>query len=126
MPVVPPSWCAGVAGPQLSGFVYPEAFSPHRIGSSASVQLKREQFMSAPSHNPGVFPLHAPQVEEVNSPRYSCVHELLEAAAQGRPESIAVEFEGRSLTYAELHARANQLARVLRRRAGSRISENRL
>jgi amino acid adenylation domain-containing protein len=96
--------------------VYPEAFSPHRIGSSASVQLKREQFMSAPSHNPGVFPLHAPQVEEVNSPRYSCVHELLEAAAQGRPESIAVEFEGRSLTYAELHARANQLARVLRRR----------
>ena len=71
--------------------------------------------MSASSPSPIFFPVHAPQVEEVNSPRYSCVHELLEAAAQEHPESIAVEFDGRTLTYAELHARANQLARVLRK-----------
>ena len=71
--------------------------------------------MSAPSHNPGIFPVHVPQVEDVNFLRHLCVHELLEAAAQEHPESIAVEFEGRTLTYAELHARANQLARVLRK-----------
>jgi amino acid adenylation domain-containing protein len=71
--------------------------------------------MSAPNQNPSIFSVRSSRLEEVNSPRYSCVHELLEVAVQERPQSTAVEFEGRSLTYVELHARANQLARVLRK-----------
>ena len=49
-------------------------------------------------------------------PRERCLHELLEAEAQRRPEAIAVEFEGRSLSYAELDTRSNQLAHLLRKR----------
>ncbi|MET4612838.1 amino acid adenylation domain-containing protein/non-ribosomal peptide synthase protein (TIGR01720 family) [Rhodococcus sp. PvR044] len=39
--------------------------------------------------------------------------DLLDEQAARTPEAVAVEFEGRSLTYAELHARANRLARDL-------------
>jgi amino acid adenylation domain-containing protein len=44
-----------------------------------------------------------------------CVHRLFERAAELYAESAALEFEGRQLTYAELNARANRLARHLRR-----------
>jgi amino acid adenylation domain-containing protein/non-ribosomal peptide synthase protein (TIGR01720 family) len=40
---------------------------------------------------------------------------LFEAAAARSPEAAAVTFEGRHLTYGELNARANRLARRLRR-----------
>ena len=39
--------------------------------------------------------------------------ELIAAQAAARPAEVAVEFEGRQLTYAELDARANALAHVL-------------
>jgi amino acid adenylation domain-containing protein len=45
----------------------------------------------------------------------SCVHELVEAQAARTPEAIAVQCEDRTLTYADLNARANQLAHHLRR-----------
>jgi aspartate racemase len=45
--------------------------------------------------------------------RNSCVHELFEAQAERTPEHIALVFEGRTMTYAELNRRANQLARRL-------------
>jgi amino acid adenylation domain-containing protein len=48
-------------------------------------------------------------------PRQQCVHQQLETQAQQTPNAIAVEFEGRSLTYAELDARTNQLAHLLRK-----------
>jgi len=41
------------------------------------------------------------------------VHRTIEAHAAGNPHAIAIEHEGRQLTYAELNARANQLARYL-------------
>ena len=50
---------------------------------------------------------------EADYPRNACVHQLLEAQAKRTPQAIAVEFGGHSLTYADLHGRANQLARVL-------------
>jgi amino acid adenylation domain-containing protein len=59
--------------------------------------------------------MRLPQPSRTNERDHACIHELLEIAAQEHPESTAVEFDGRSLTYAELHARANQLARVLRK-----------
>ena len=48
-------------------------------------------------------------------PRHLCVQQLLEERAQQNPNNIAIEFQGRTLTYAELDARTNQLAHHLRR-----------
>lgn len=44
-----------------------------------------------------------------------CFHDLFEAQAQRTPDSIAVVFDDRRLTYRELNARANRLAHYLRR-----------
>ncbi|HLM56823.1 MAG TPA: amino acid adenylation domain-containing protein, partial [Pyrinomonadaceae bacterium] len=46
-------------------------------------------------------------------PRESCLHELFERQAERTPERVAVVFQERRLTFAELNARANQLARHL-------------
>src|SRR5262249_52021187 len=43
----------------------------------------------------------------------ACVHHLVEAQARRTPERVAVEFEGKRLTYQELNLRANCLARHL-------------
>ncbi len=47
-------------------------------------------------------------------PRERRVHQLFEDQARRSPEATAVVFEGERLTYAELDARSNQLARHLR------------
>ncbi len=43
-----------------------------------------------------------------------CVHQLFEAQVEKKPDAVAVVFEDRRLTYRELNARSNQLARHLR------------
>jgi amino acid adenylation domain-containing protein len=43
-----------------------------------------------------------------------CLHEIIQARVARAPTAIAVYFEGATLTYRELNARANQLARRLR------------
>ena len=48
-------------------------------------------------------------------PRHLCVHQLLELTSRQTPNKTAVEFEGLSLTYAELDVRANQMAHLLRK-----------
>jgi amino acid adenylation domain-containing protein len=58
------------------------------------------------------------QLEEwsgTESPRpgAACVHELFEARADRAPEALAVAGDGKSLTYGELEAFANRLARRL-------------
>jgi amino acid adenylation domain-containing protein len=52
---------------------------------------------------------------EAEYPADRCIHELFEAQATRTPEAVAVRFEEERLTYAELNARANQLAHHLRR-----------
>ena len=47
-------------------------------------------------------------------PRDACIHQLFEAQVEQTPEAIAVVFEDQQLTYRELNAHANQLARFLR------------
>lgn len=48
-----------------------------------------------------------------NYPRKACVHHLFEAQVARTPDSVAVVFENSRLTYRELNARGNQLARYL-------------
>jgi len=48
-------------------------------------------------------------------PHSQCFPELFEEQVARTPEAIAVSMDGRALTYRELNARANQLARYLRR-----------
>ncbi|MFL5357704.1 amino acid adenylation domain-containing protein, partial [Archangium sp.] len=50
----------------------------------------------------------------VDFPREACLHQLVEAQVERTPEAVALVFEGQSLTYRELDARANQLAWHLR------------
>jgi amino acid adenylation domain-containing protein len=47
-------------------------------------------------------------------PSESCLHERFEAQAERAPDAVAVEFDGGTVTYGELNARANRLARHLR------------
>jgi surfactin family lipopeptide synthetase C len=47
--------------------------------------------------------------------QHSCVHELFESQVDRTPNAVAVTFQGEQLTYKELNARANQLARHLQR-----------
>jgi non-ribosomal peptide synthetase component F len=59
-------------------------------------------------------------VEEWNQTEVSfpprCVHELFEEQVERRPEATALVFEDQRLSYRELNAKANQLARYLRER----------
>ncbi|ASS75351.1 hypothetical protein CIG75_10345 [Tumebacillus algifaecis] len=50
---------------------------------------------------------------ELPSPADQCVHRLFESQVIRTPDRIAVEHEGNELSYRELNARANQLARHL-------------
>ncbi|HKQ79433.1 MAG TPA: amino acid adenylation domain-containing protein, partial [Blastocatellia bacterium] len=51
---------------------------------------------------------------EADYPREKCIHELFEAQVEARPEAVALICENQSLSYEELNARANRLARRLR------------
>jgi amino acid adenylation domain-containing protein len=52
---------------------------------------------------------------EVEYPRDRCVHELFEEQVERTPNAVAVVYEDEELSYAELNARANQLAHYLRK-----------
>ena len=47
-------------------------------------------------------------------PQGECLHQLFDAQVERTPDAVAVVFEAEELTYRELNARANQLARHLR------------
>ncbi len=47
-------------------------------------------------------------------PKDKTIHQLFEEQVERNPDSIALMYEDRSLTYRELNEKANQLARVLR------------
>ncbi len=55
-----------------------------------------------------------PIAAAAHHPSGQCVHQLFEAQAALRPDAIAVACEDAQLTYAELNAKANRLARHLR------------
>ncbi|HTU33544.1 MAG TPA: amino acid adenylation domain-containing protein [Candidatus Acidoferrum sp.] len=45
-----------------------------------------------------------------------CIHQVIEERAKETPDKVAIDFHDRQLTYREFNERANQLARVLRRK----------
>ncbi|HYJ09722.1 MAG TPA: amino acid adenylation domain-containing protein, partial [Polyangiaceae bacterium] len=47
-------------------------------------------------------------------PKELCVHQLVSARAAQQPDAVAIEFQGSSLSYGELEARAEAFARQLR------------
>jgi len=47
-------------------------------------------------------------------PRDKCIHDLFEEQARRAPDAVAVVFEEQQLTYRELNARSDQLARCLK------------
>lgn len=47
-------------------------------------------------------------------PEDQCLHELIEAQVRRTPEEGAIAYRGKRISYRELNARANRLARVLR------------
>ncbi|MBD2816425.1 amino acid adenylation domain-containing protein, partial [Xenorhabdus sp. Flor] len=50
---------------------------------------------------------------ETPYPEVLCIHQLFEQQVQNTPEAIALEYQGQTLSYAELNARANRLAHQL-------------
>jgi amino acid adenylation domain-containing protein len=58
--------------------------------------------------------LHEWNTVPAAGPAPRCVHEWFEETAAGAPDAVAVECEGRVVSYGELNARANRLARHLR------------
>ncbi|MCO7190840.1 MULTISPECIES: non-ribosomal peptide synthetase, partial [unclassified Pseudoalteromonas] len=54
------------------------------------------------------------QSSAANYPRTACIHTLFEQQAAANPQQIAVQLNEQVLSYGELNARANQLARYLR------------
>jgi len=51
---------------------------------------------------------------DTDYPKDACLHQLFETQAERTPDSEAVVFQSQRLTYAQLNAEANQLARDLR------------
>ena len=47
-------------------------------------------------------------------PKNKTIHQLFEEQVERNPDNIAIVFENEKLTYAQLNAKANQLARYLR------------
>ena len=52
---------------------------------------------------------------KVDYPRDKCIHQLFEEQVTKTPDNIAVVFEDKQLTYAELNKKSNQLANYLRK-----------
>ncbi|UUZ81865.1 AMP-binding protein [Paenibacillus sp. P26] len=53
---------------------------------------------------------------EADYPREKTIHQLFEERAERYPDAVAVEYEGRRISYRELNERANRLAHSLRAR----------
>ena len=58
--------------------------------------------------------IHGFNATRAEYPRQALIHELFEQQVERTPEALAVQYEDERLTYAQLNAKANQLAHRLR------------
>ncbi|HVG43869.1 MAG TPA: condensation domain-containing protein, partial [Longimicrobium sp.] len=84
-----------------------------QVAADADVRLSQLELLSAEERGLVVDSWNRTAAEY---PADRCIHVLFEAQAGRSPEAVAVVHEDRSLTYAELNARANRLAHHLRER----------
>lgn len=56
---------------------------------------------------------HAGVIQPAQDNSLVCIHQLFEQQVEKIPHQIAVDFEGRALSYVELNSQANQLAHLL-------------
>jgi amino acid adenylation domain-containing protein len=80
--------------------------------------------LADPDERIGHLPLLSPEERQATKVQWNggssgkahcCVHELVEQQVRRTPDALALACGGQRLTYAELNARANRLARHLRR-----------
>ena len=82
-----------------------------QVAADADVRLSRLELLGEAER---ALVLEEWSRTEAEYPANRCVHELFAEQAARTPGAVAVVFEGAELTYAELDARANQLAHYLR------------
>ncbi|CAJ9204109.1 non-ribosomal peptide synthetase [Burkholderia pseudomallei] len=80
---------------------------------SANVSVARLPLLDEAERKQVVYEWNA---TERDYPIEQCIHQLFEAQVDRKPEAIALTFDGRRLSYAELNARANRLAHYLQAR----------
>ncbi|EGN96334.1 hypothetical protein SERLA73DRAFT_9930, partial [Serpula lacrymans var. lacrymans S7.3] len=80
------------------------------LGRDAHVKIRDISAVSEREHERLVKELSSANESSV---RETTVHQLVEEQAQRTPRFTAVEFEGESLTYAELNTKANRIAKSL-------------
>jgi len=112
----------------LGRFAYNrDLFEAETIGRMAvHFQTLIEGIAAAPDQRLSLVPMLTEEEERrilvewndtrADHPRESCVHHLVEAQAARTPDSVAVVYQDRRLTYGELNAQANQLAHYLIKR----------
>ncbi|MEM1170262.1 MAG: amino acid adenylation domain-containing protein [Cyanobacteria bacterium P01_H01_bin.35] len=82
-----------------------------------------EGIVAAPEQKVGFLPLLTPKERHqllvswndtfASYPQDKCIHQLFEEQVERTPDAVAVVFELEQITYRELNAKANQLARYL-------------
>jgi len=82
-----------------------------QVAADADVRLSRLELLGQAER---ALVLEAWNRTDAAAPADACVHALFEAQVARAPDAEAVVFEAESLTYRELNARANRLARRLR------------
>ncbi|HSU14500.1 non-ribosomal peptide synthetase, partial [Longimicrobium sp.] len=81
-----------------------------QVAADADVRLSRLELLSAEERG---LVVDAWNRTEAEFPADRCIHELFEAQAARTPDAVVALHEHDSLTYAELNARANRIARHL-------------
>ncbi len=80
------------------------------LRSSPDLPLSRISIFSDTEHQKILHDWNSTKIEY---PQDRCLHQLLEAQVEQTPNAIALTFEGRHLSYAELNTKANQVAHYL-------------
>ena len=81
------------------------------IAEKTTIQLDEIEILSMPERKQLLYEFN----DTIGSyPRDKTIHQLFEEQMQKKPDNVALVFDEESMTYSELNAKSNQLARTLR------------